>query len=276
MNLEPQKFFFEVPIYERIEITPDNWLEMERLVRFSGKVEGYNPAKEIDSTFSCIYNIGDNAINLQSWGIFKMQLLCLRYGDRLTFFLKFEPKYELDEDGDPERVEHYGTLTKIGQDPSIADFHVDKIKKFSRVLGNEKQKELVKGIGLAAHGVGIGSFVYLRRIFEDLIEEAHSLGSKEADWDEESYKKSRIKERIELLQNHLPEFLVKNRAMYAVLSKGIHELTEDECLTYFETVRLGIEEILEEKLEKLNKETRAKEAESKLGILIKKVGESSN
>jgi hypothetical protein len=38
----------------------------------------------------------------------------------------------------------------------------------------KRYKKFTKGLGLAAHGVGIGSFVYLRRIFENLIEEAHT------------------------------------------------------------------------------------------------------
>jgi len=34
--------------------------------------------------------------------------------------------------------------------------------------------EFRESIGLAAHSVGIGSFVYLRRILKGLIEEAHT------------------------------------------------------------------------------------------------------
>lgn len=37
--------------------------------------------------------------------------------------------------------------------------------------------------------------------------------------------------------------------MYGVLSKGIHELSEQECLTYFEGVKLGIELILDDEIE---------------------------
>jgi hypothetical protein len=34
-------------------------------------------------------------------------------------------------------------------------------------------REFGKAVGLGAHGVGIGAVVYLRRIIESLIEEAH-------------------------------------------------------------------------------------------------------
>ncbi|MGE7954793.1 hypothetical protein [Lysinibacillus xylanilyticus] len=55
-------------------------------------------------------------------------------------------------------------------------------------------------------------------------------------------------DKIKLLQNKLPEVLIENRAVYGIMSKGIHELSEDECLALFPDVKLGIELILDEKL----------------------------
>ena len=40
-------------------------------------------------------------------------------------------------------------------------------------------REFTKAIGLAANGVGIGSFVYLRRIFENLVFQAFDEAKKE-------------------------------------------------------------------------------------------------
>ncbi len=37
--------------------------------------------------------------------------------------------------------------------------------------------------------------------------------------------------------------------MYSILSKGIHELSEEECLQYFKLMKIGIELILDEQLE---------------------------
>lgn len=154
-------------------------------------------------------------------------------------------------------------FVKFGQFPSAADFQIPQAEKYRKVLGEDQYKEMTRGIGLAAHGVGIGSFVYLRRIFEDLIEEAHRPAQKEAGFDQDAYKKARMDEKIEMLKDHLPGFLVENKVLYAILSKGIHELTEDECLQYFETVKIGIEQILDEKIiqkEKADKATKAREA----------------
>jgi hypothetical protein len=60
-------------------------------------------------------------------------------------------------------------LQKIGQFPSLADIAIDEGKTYRTVLTREDSSEFHKAIGLAAHGVGIGSFVYLRRIFERLV-----------------------------------------------------------------------------------------------------------
>ena len=38
--------------------------------------------------------------------------------------------------------------------------------------------------------------------------------------------------------------MVKNRRLYNTLGKGVHELTEEECLAFLDTLRLGIEVIL--------------------------------
>lgn len=128
----------------------------------------------------------------------------------------------------------------------------------------ESYKEFSRAVGLVSHGVGIGSFVYLRRIFENLIEESHQEAIKIDSWDEENYNRSRMDEKIALLKDYLPEFLLRSRKIYSILSKGIHQLSENECLKYFAAVKLGIELILDEKLEKLNRESKIKEAEKLL------------
>lgn len=155
-------------------------------------------------------------------------------------------------------------LMKIGQWPSAADFQIPQAEKYRKIIGEDQYKEFIRGIGIAAHGVGIGSFVYLRRVFENLIEEAHAKAQAEIkEFPNEEYFKARMDEKIKMVKDYLPEFLVENRNLYAILSTGIHDLTEDECLQYFETVKIGIEQILDEKIiqkEKAEKAAKAREA----------------
>jgi len=82
-------------------------------------------------------------------------------------------------------------VRKVGQYPSLTDLHRSGISKYRRILGN-KYAEFVRAIGLYAHDVGIGSFVYLRRVFEHLRDNAYEVASQEKDWDEQKeqdYKK---------------------------------------------------------------------------------------
>lgn len=147
------------------------------------------------------------------------------------------------------------TATKIGQFPSLADLHTGGEKKYRKILG-AKHKEFIRAIRLSANGIGIGSFVYLRRVFEELIERAHIEAKKANDWDEEKYTKSRMDDKIQLLKKYLPSFLVENRKIYKILSKGIHALSEEECLKYYSLIKAGIELMLDEIIEKQDKEEK--------------------
>lgn len=51
-------------------------------------------------------------------------------------------------------------------------------------------------------------------------------------------------ERIKMLQGYLPDVLIKNTTIYGILSKGIHELSEEECREYFPVVKECIHQIL--------------------------------
>lgn len=138
---------------------------------------------------------------------------------------------------------------KIGQLPSLADIQKPGTKDYRAVLG-DRYSEFTRSIGLAAHGVGVGSFVYLRRIFEDWVEEAHQNAMQDAGWDEEAYQRTgRMLEKVELIKDHLPEILAQNKNVYTILSKGIHELSEEECLEYYPAAKGVIELVLDERVE---------------------------
>lgn len=162
---------------------------------------------------------------------------------------------------------HNGILQKIGQIPSLADLTSPDIRKYRQVLGDERFRELNRAIGLATHGVGVGAFVYLRRVFESLIEDAHQISFKEAGRDEDAYARARMDEKIDLLKAHLPTFLVQNRGLYGVLSVGVHTLSEAECLAAFPAVRLAIELILDDVLEQHERREKIKSATQSLAAL---------
>ncbi|TIX16221.1 MAG: short-chain dehydrogenase [Mesorhizobium sp.] len=142
---------------------------------------------------------------------------------------------------------------KIGQWPSMETIAASDIEKYRNVLEPEYFSELHRAGGLFSHGIGVGAFVYLRRIFERLIARHH------ADLPEpiEGFATMRMDEKIDALKSVLPAPLVENKAAYGILSKGMHELDEDTCRKHFPVVRAAIIAILEEDLQAREKKKAA-------------------
>lgn len=271
-NFTISEFFFDIPLYTTIKITDKNISILEDILLFGKEqisFEGYNPLEKVDSTFiiekefkdklaNHTFNLSESYKNpikifLETGGYRTINIKCKRYNNIFTFSIFYNAEKRL--------------LQKIGQYPSIADFHIYEIKQYDKLLSNDVLKEFTKAIGLAANGVGIGSFVYLRRIFENLILESFEEAKREGKVEEETFSRSKIDKKIELLKDYLPPFLVKNKSIYSILSKGIHELDENTCLEYFETMKLGIEIILDQKLEKKKQKDKEEEAKKRIAQL---------
>lgn len=163
-----------------------------------------------------------------------------------------------------------GVITKIGQLPSIADLVKPAIQKYRKVLSKEQLANWERAVGLRAHGVGAGSYVYLRRIIEELIEEARASAGGSIDND--AYKKARWPERIKLLANYLPSYLVENAAVYGVLSKGVHELSEADCANYFDVMHTAMELICEDKLIVIERQQKAQAGAKALQQVLSSLG----
>ena len=253
----PEEFIIEVPLYENIVFDDENLEKGQALVNFNKTLDAYCPECNMHSIFErkqvSYCNSKDGWIN---YGRFAIELVCSRDKDHKLFFLFFAKNK---------------SIQKIGQQPSIASLNLFDIKKYSKVLDKQYFTEFTKAIGLSAHGIGVGSFVYLRRIFESLIEEAHKKAKDQSEWDETIYTNSRMNDKIKLLKNELPSFLVENKSLYSILSKGIHELSEEDCLNAFPIVKVGIELILDDKLEELNKQKKLEEAKKAITRLTTKV-----
>lgn len=238
------EFLFNAPLYAVYETKEG----LANLLGGSFRVDGHCPYCGTSSTFISGYESivaarrspGYDAIAALSAGlespppnrILNVDVSCARNpnGHKIGFVL-----LKLDK-----------TIQKIGQYPSLADIANDESKAYRKVLSEEDSQELHKAIGLAAHGVGIGSYVYLRRIFERLIDNRFRDFKDIESWSEENYRNRRMPERIDLMKDHLPEFLVENRKVYSILSLGIHELAEEEALAFFPVLKASIVMILEE------------------------------
>lgn len=269
-----QEFLFDLPLYKKVQRE-----KCEDIIKFltrggigKHEVDGYNPIEQCDSTFTLfcgIYYTVQNSVNDpvgllplevsfvsgkgEKFNTYEVILKCKRYGTFLHYLVHAE---YAEDDYEHNRIL---TLSKVGQYPSVADIHIGQVHKYDKVLPNDKMREFTKAIGLAANGVGIGSFVYLRRIFEHLVFEAKNIAKANIpEFNEAEFASARMNERIQMLSDYLPDFLVEHHNIYSILSKGIHELSEEECKQYFTVLKESIEIILDEKLEAYNKERHKK------------------
>ena len=147
-------------------------------------------------------------------------------------------------------------IIKIGQYPSVADLVIPEIAKYKSILG-KLYREFSKAVGLFAHGIGIGSFVYLRRIIENLVFDKYNQVADELGLSKEDIEHLKFDIKIETLKDYLPKVLVTNKNVYGIVSKGVHELSEEECREMFPYIKAGIELILDDLL--AEKERKEKE-----------------
>ena len=227
-------FYFETPLYDVVLLS-----ELEK-ASFAGDVDAYSAKNNSETTYSIntdgINTWLDNHVNI---GFYLVTLTCKRkQNDVLRFTIYRNREF----------------VFKMGQYPSLADLQFAEIgKKYDKVLPDEDLKNLKKAIGLVSHGAGAGSFVYLRRIFEKLILETYKNNAGNISILEVDFKKQYMMDKVETLKVFLPSQLVEMKGIYSILSKGVHELTEEECLRYFAPIKLSIELILDQKIEEAKK-----------------------
>ncbi len=61
--------------------------------------------------------------------------------------------------------------------------------------------------------------------------------------------------------------MTENKTVYSILSQGVHSLDEQTCLEHFDTLRVGIEIMFDEKLEEHKKLEKTELAQMKIAAL---------
>ncbi len=238
-----QDIFISLPLYAPIAVTVVQCSDLRR--NWMG-FDAYcvSCAKETPFATKRRTVVTGVALETSLDGSFSVEINCNRCGDGYLAYFRLQTMM----------------LEKVGQYPSIADITGGELIRYRSVLRDGYFSELTRANGLISHGVGIGAFVYLRRIFEKLIEdhrkEFEANNEPIGDWH-----KLRMEEKIGSLSSVLPDALVKNKATYSILSVGIHTLGEKECKLYYPAIKAAILQILEQDVEARNKEDAAKEVE---------------
>lgn len=238
-----QKILADDPIYTKYDLSAFDEESIFKLFT-SGAIDAYCPSCERQSVYRIqypfSYAVEQKEKILTKFGLIEVRAKCTR-----------TPNTGISDQCGHDFIviyKRYGSeLIKIGQYPSRAELDFGELDQAFKGLGKNDRKELGTSMGLYAHGVGIGSFVYLRRIFESLVEAAHlQAKSGNDEWDESKYSSLKMTEKIKELKGYLPSRLVKSASLYGILSKGIHELSEDECIETYPLVKQAIQLILKQ------------------------------
>lgn len=241
-KISKHEFYFETPLYESIKI--ENLSENI----LNDDVDAYSAKNKSETTYEISSARMTDIIYSKFYHYYKIALTCKRKGnDILRFFIYTDDNI----------------IIKLGQEPSLADIQFAEIgKKYDKYLPQDEIKEFKKAIGLAAHGVGAGSFVYLRRVFENLIYETFNKHKSDIEISKEDFLTKRMVEKVDVLNKYLPSQLIEMKSIYSILSKGVHELSEQDCLKYFPALKLSIELILDQKI-KIEEESKRDKAAKK-------------
>ena len=292
-------FLVDASLYDEIEITSDNIFELADLVGGQVKIDIYCPKCKESRVFSCEaipyywYDDHNQEINgrlleeeIVSW----QQLInmsqpnmeiqkdktwtwtndSIKNDTRLMVF-KFSCAMDRSHHMDYVVITHENRMKKIGQYPSVADLSLPELKEYRKVMTKEDEKEFKRAIGLYAFGIGVGSFVYLRRIFERIIDVASKKAITDGKIKSEEFRNAHVGEKIKMLSEYLPKVLVNNTVFYGIISKGIHELSEEECLAFFPVLQSFIIMTLRQ-WEKVRRDQEEEEKISKsLGLIATKV-----
>lgn len=146
-------------------------------------------------------------------------------------------------------------LMKIGQYPPATEFLVRDLEGLEKNLDKFSIKsDYRNALRNSANGDHIGAFVYLRRIIERYIQKKYETNMKNIKEKKEDFLKKKTVDKISILKEYVPKILVDNKQIYAIISMGIHELSEEECSAYYPCLKNVIDYVLQAELsEKLEK-----------------------
>lgn len=283
-------------LYDKIEITPDNINDLVDLINGDVRIDSYcpfcgekrvftmKPICAVDADESSVYNLASRLSTLQELGFTRT----IQYEDGTSDevwawynwqcensvrLMNFHYVCTMDETHHLDYVVRTcdNEMWIIGQYPSVADLSFPELDIYKKVLNSEDRRELRRAIGLYAQGIGIGSYAYLRRVFERIINQAKDTATAENALDLDAYAKSRVVEKIVLLKDYLPAFMVANKDVYGVISKGIHELSEEECLSYFPIMKDTIFMILQQWEQKRKEAETARTLTASVAKIVSKI-----
>lgn len=145
---------------------------------------------------------------------------------------------------------------KYGEDPS---FGPPTPSRAISLIGPDRD-QFLKGRRCENQGLGVGAFVYYRRvvenqknrIFDEIVRVSRHLGADEALLAELEAAKNETQftKAVQAIKHALPQSLLVNGhnpllLLHSALSAGVHELTDDQCLELAASARVVLIEFAE-------------------------------
>ncbi|MPZ36925.1 MAG: hypothetical protein GEU95_02490 [Rhizobiales bacterium] len=146
------------------------------------------------------------------------------------------------------------------------------------MFGSDRDTFL-RGRRCEIHGLGIGAFVYYRRVVENhknqIIDEIIKVARKVGAPDETIVGLEEVKNEIQFSKGvkevklAIPQSLLVDghnplTLLHTALSKGVHELTDEQCLELAQTVRLVLADLAERISQALSDQAELKNAVARL------------
>ena len=248
----------EAPLYESIPLhgLPYDH-QISELHNLKAQYDRYCPECKKETPWSTDVPYSAAQWDRQSWlGTFRLSSKCGRCGLSAIMLIRAATTVDLDSKGNK-----LVTLTKFGQWPALVSFHQNDLEKYRKVTTREQRSDFIRAVQAASQGFSAGACTYLRRIVESIkreaLEEKRAKGVDEA-WEVE-FKAAKTNRQMEMLTGFLPEFLLKNKRLYNLLSEGLHNMTDDECRELFPNLRQAIELVFKGRQDLLT--AREREAE---------------
>ena len=148
------------------------------------------------------------------------------------------------------------TLRKLGQWPAQ---RIEPSRELAKGLTEPVLDLFKKGLTSLTHGFGLGALAYFRRVVEDASAELIDLFADRAGADGDSEtaqairaaeQNSRMEDRLKVASEALPPTLRPGgvnplAVLYAHYSRGIHGLSDEECLTVAQQLLFALQYIFE-------------------------------
>ncbi len=192
---------------------------------------------------------------------------------------KTEKSFSLALIASNERKET-GVCFKFGEFPAYGPPIASKLMK---MIGPDR-KEFLKGRRCENQGLGIGAFIYYRRVVEnqknrilgEIIKVSTKLGASEDNLKilQDAITETQFKKALTMVKDVIPESLLINghnpiTLLHSALSEGVHALSDEDCLELASSVRIVLGELSERLSQALKDDAELTKA---LSNLIKKQG----